>query len=278
MLLDEIGRGTATYDGLALAWAVTEHLHAGDGPRPRTIFATHYHELTQLAGSLPRLANIHVTVDDVGRRAWCSCTASPTGPADRSYGIHVARLAGLPGERCWPGRARCWPSSRASARSSTWSRPGAAAARAPGAPTNQLPLFGAEPHPVLEELRRLELERLSPLEALNRIARVEAEPRAGMTAVRRAGAARGAPARARGARRAAAPSGRAAPRGARPPTRRACANQARMSESGSQRSQERGSYSRHITGCRPWMRQRPSAPSSAQRVAKCTDQRSGRST
>src|SRR3989442_15366336 len=95
VLLDEVGRGTATWDGLALAWAVTEHLHAADGPRPRTIFATHYHELTRLAGTLPRLANAHVTVDERdGRVVFLHGVAA--GPPDRSYGIHVAQLAGLP--------------------------------------------------------------------------------------------------------------------------------------------------------------------------------------
>jgi DNA mismatch repair protein MutS len=97
VLLDEIGRGTATYDGLALAWAVTEHLHAPAGPRPRTIFATHYHELTQLAGMLPRLANVHVTVKEWGDRV-VFLHRIAEGAADRSYGIHVAQLAGIPAQ------------------------------------------------------------------------------------------------------------------------------------------------------------------------------------
>jgi DNA mismatch repair protein MutS len=95
VLLDEVGRGTATYDGLALAWAVTEHLHAAEGPRPRTLFATHFHELTQLAEKLPRLANVHVEARERGG-AVVFLHRIAEGPADRSYGIHVARLAGLP--------------------------------------------------------------------------------------------------------------------------------------------------------------------------------------
>lgn len=168
VLLDEIGRGTATYDGLALAWAVTEHLHAGDGPRPRTIFATHYHELTQLAASLPRLANIHVTVDEsAGTVVFLHGIAE--GPADRSYGIHVARLAGLPESVL--ARAREVLAELESERTVEHLEPpaGRRGRRAPVA-TAQLPLFGTAPHPVVEALRALELERLTPLEALNRIA------------------------------------------------------------------------------------------------------------
>ena len=168
VLLDEIGRGTATYDGLALAWAVTEHLHAGDGPRPRTIFATHYHELTQLAESLPRLANIHVTVDESGG-AVVFLHAIAEGAADRSYGIHVARLAGLPESVL--ARAREVLGELESERTvEHLDPPGRRRTRPPKVDVNQLPLFGAEAHPVLEALRRLELEKLTPLEALNRIA------------------------------------------------------------------------------------------------------------
>jgi DNA mismatch repair protein MutS len=95
VVLDEVGRGTSTYDGLALAWAVTEYLHATEGPRPRTIFATHYHELTQLAEPLSRLVNVHVTVKEWGDRV-VFLHQIAEGAADRSYGIHVAQLAGLP--------------------------------------------------------------------------------------------------------------------------------------------------------------------------------------
>lgn len=168
VLLDEIGRGTATYDGLALAWAVTEHLHAGDGPRPRTIFATHYHELTQLAGSLARLANIQVTVEDSGGSV-VFLHGIAEGAADRSYGIHVAQLAGLP--EAVLARAREVLAELESERTvERLEPPGRRRPRVARPPTNQLPLFATEPHPVLEELRRLEIEKLSPLEALNRIA------------------------------------------------------------------------------------------------------------
>jgi DNA mismatch repair protein MutS len=95
VLLDEVGRGTSTYDGLALAWAVTEDLHRESGPRPRTLFATHYHELTRLGRELGRLVNLHVRVREVGDDVVFLHEVAE-GPADRSYGIHVARLAGLP--------------------------------------------------------------------------------------------------------------------------------------------------------------------------------------
>jgi len=168
VLLDEIGRGTATYDGLALAWAVTEHLHGGEGPRPRTIFATHYHELTQLADSLARLANIHVTVDEsAGTVVFLHGIAD--GAADRSYGIHVARLAGLPESVLQ--RAREVLVELESERTvEHLEPPGRRRPRTPRPPTAQLPLFTAETHPVVQELERLEVETLSPLDALNRIA------------------------------------------------------------------------------------------------------------
>ncbi len=93
VVLDEIGRGTATYDGLALAWAVVEHIH--QRIRARTLFATHYHELTELADQLPGVANLHVSVKEAGDQIIFLRKVEP-GRADRSYGIEVARLAGLP--------------------------------------------------------------------------------------------------------------------------------------------------------------------------------------
>ena len=95
VVLDEIGRGTATWDGMAIAWAVVEALH--DDPRlaPKALFATHYHELTELQATLPRLANAHIAVRERGHEVVFLHRIEP-GPSDRSYGIHVARLAGLP--------------------------------------------------------------------------------------------------------------------------------------------------------------------------------------
>lgn len=95
IILDEIGRGTSTYDGLSIAWAVIEHLHGTGASGPRTLFATHYHELTQLEAALPRLRNFHVSVKEWNDEIIFVRQVLP-GAADRSYGIQVARLAGLP--------------------------------------------------------------------------------------------------------------------------------------------------------------------------------------
>lgn len=174
VLLDEIGRGTATYDGLALAWAVTEHLHAAAGPRPRTIFATHYHELTQLAASLPRLANVHVTVKEWQDQVLFLHTIAD-GAADRSYGIHVAKLAGLPDAVI--ARAEEVLHELESERTAEHlatppsAKRNVGAPRAPEGQQDQLGLFGAPPeHPLAQALRETEPEKLTPLEALNRIA------------------------------------------------------------------------------------------------------------
>jgi DNA mismatch repair protein MutS len=95
IILDEIGRGTSTYDGLSIAWAVVEHLHRAPDRGARTLFATHYQELTQLAKHLPRLRNFSVAVKEWNDDIVFVRRVVP-GAADRSYGIQVARLAGLP--------------------------------------------------------------------------------------------------------------------------------------------------------------------------------------
>ncbi|MCE9626786.1 MAG: DNA mismatch repair protein MutS [Candidatus Eisenbacteria bacterium] len=170
VLLDEIGRGTATYDGLALAWAVTEYLHDATGPRPRTIFATHYHELTQLSEQLPRLANAHVAVKEWGDGV-VFLHRIAEGPADRSYGIHVAKLAGLPAsviERAKVVLAELERERTVEELERACKKPRREAA-APAA----LPLFDmAAPaeHPLADELRKLTPEAMTPLEALQRLA------------------------------------------------------------------------------------------------------------
>lgn len=166
VLLDEIGRGTATYDGLALAWAVTEFLHSSTGPRPRTVFATHYHELTQLAAQLPRLANVHVSVKEWGDGV-VFLHRIAEGPADRSYGIHVAKLAGLPSTVI--ARAEEVLAELESERTVEHLQRGRAGRRAATAPATTLPLFDSapsEPHPLTAELAALAPEALTPLQAL----------------------------------------------------------------------------------------------------------------
>ncbi|MHC4208548.1 MAG: DNA mismatch repair protein MutS [Planctomycetota bacterium] len=159
VILDEIGRGTSTLDGLSLAWAITEALAERSC---RTLFATHYHELTALADSLDRVANLHVSVREWGEQIIFLYRILP-GRTDRSYGIHVARIAGLPAETV----------DRASSILETLAvqteGPGPARPPAPG----QLSLFTEYlRHPVVDELRRTELSGLTPLEAFDILRRL----------------------------------------------------------------------------------------------------------
>jgi DNA mismatch repair protein MutS len=160
VLLDEIGRGTSTYDGVAIAWAVTEHLHDRIGCK--TIFATHYHELTQLTERLYHVRNYNVAVREVGDQVVFLHQLRP-GASDRSYGIHVARLAGLPEPVI--ARAR----EILALLESGHHVAGMPAPRAPDA--RQLTLF--EDHPVLHDLRSLDPNVLTPLEALARLAELK---------------------------------------------------------------------------------------------------------
>jgi len=162
VLLDEIGRGTATYDGVSIAWAVTEHLHEKTGAK--TIFATHYHELTQLSELLPALVNFNVAVREVGHDIVFLHHLQPGG-ADRSYGIEVGRLAGLPADVV--ARAREILHELESAHGGAGTGLGRRGAHAPAtAPRDQLSLFQQPEPAVLERLRRLDVERLTPIQAL----------------------------------------------------------------------------------------------------------------
>jgi DNA mismatch repair protein MutS len=171
VLLDEIGRGTSTYDGVAIAWAVTECLHNGIGCK--TIFATHYHELTQLTEELEHARNFNVAVREVGEEIVFLHRLEPGG-ADRSYGIHVGRLAGLPA----PVVTRAWQVLKLLEAGHH------VATQRPPAPadTTQLGLFAAAPpDPLLLELDGLDVNALSPLEALNRVAAWQKRRRDGST-------------------------------------------------------------------------------------------------
>ncbi len=163
VLLDEIGRGTSTYDGVAIAWAVTEHLH--DHVRAKAIFATHYHELTQLADLLPCVKNLNVAVRESGDRI-LFLRRLEAGGADRSYGIQVARLAGFPShmiERAKQLLAELEGAHAASPEGRGLGR----GARPPKSPDrhDQLPLFGAE-HPALAKLREANPDETTPMAAL----------------------------------------------------------------------------------------------------------------
>ncbi len=166
ILLDEVGRGTATYDGLAIAWAAIEYLHART--RAKTLFATHYFELTELAERLSGVKNYHVSVKETGggivflRRV-------EAGPADRSYGIEVAKLAGLPHEVIERAREVLAEHENAELRltdqlANDETRPARSA---------QLTIFTPLSQPVLERLREVDLNRLTPLEALNLLAELK---------------------------------------------------------------------------------------------------------
>jgi DNA mismatch repair protein MutS len=172
ILLDEIGRGTATYDGVSIAWAVTEHLHERVGAK--AVFATHYHELTQLGDLLPAVRNLHVAVREVGDEIVFLRRLEPGG-ADRSYGIEVARLAGLPAEVV--ARARELLDElevRHGGRGEGLGRRGRH--RPPtAASTDQLTIFGAPEHPVIARIRALDPDRITPLDALALLAEMVRE-------------------------------------------------------------------------------------------------------
>ena len=97
VLLDEIGRGTSTFDGVSIAWAITEYLHENPVCRAKVLFATHYHELNQMASRFRRIRNYHVTIKEVGNRI-IFLRKLAQGGTEHSFGIHVARMAGMPGE------------------------------------------------------------------------------------------------------------------------------------------------------------------------------------
>jgi DNA mismatch repair protein MutS len=171
VLLDEIGRGTATFDGLSIAWGVAEHL-ARDGKGPKTLFATHYHELTDLAADIPAVGNLHVSA-----REWQDgivfLRKIEAGGSDRSFGIQVARLAGLPA----PVVVRAQEILR-NLESTEFDREGRPRlAHSPQGDTpaarRQLSLFASEEDGVLQDLRRLEVDGITPLQALALLAELK---------------------------------------------------------------------------------------------------------
>ena len=169
ILLDEVGRGTSTYDGLAIAWAAIEYLHAR--VRAKTLFATHYFELTELAEQLSGMKNYHVSVKETGGSVVFLRRVEP-GAADRSYGIEVAKLAGLPNEVVVRAREVLAEHESSEHRLSGHLTPGSSTA--PERPM-QLTIFTPLSQPVLEKLREVDLNRLTPLEALNLLAELKKE-------------------------------------------------------------------------------------------------------
>ena len=172
VILDEIGRGTATFDGLSLAWAVAEHLASNDRARPKTIFATHYHELTDLADGLPGVINQHVAAREFRDEIIFLHKIIP-GRSDRSYGIQVARLAGLP-----PSVVRRATEILKSLETDELQRGGRPSlSGSPATEQRQLALFQPVPetHPVVDRLKQIDVNALTPLDALNLLATLKRE-------------------------------------------------------------------------------------------------------
>jgi DNA mismatch repair protein MutS len=166
LILDEIGRGTSTYDGLSIAWAVIEHITSTI--RARTLCATHYHELAELELLHPGVKNYHVAVRETPDGIAFLRIVLP-GSMNRSYGIQVARLAGLPRvvmERAMQVLDQLTKQGMTPARGKRRSL-----LRAMQDPTEQLSLFAAAGHPIVDQLRSLEITRMTPLEALTTLHR-----------------------------------------------------------------------------------------------------------
>jgi len=181
IILDEIGRGTSTFDGLSIAWSVAEYIHNAPHLGAKTLFATHYHHLNELADTLPRVRNYRIAVKERGDQIVFLRQIVPGG-TDRSYGIQVARLAGMPGDVIERAKQVLW-SLEQSNHVGGQPRAGAdiSARRAP--PPDQLALFGGAPDPLVEELRSIDVNALTPLDALNKLAelqrRAQAQPSGG---------------------------------------------------------------------------------------------------
>ncbi len=168
LILDEVGRGTSTFDGVSIAWAVTEHIHGRIGAR--TLFATHYHELTELANILPGVRNLHVAVKEWGEGI-VFLHRIVEGPTDKSYGIHVAQIAGIPREVVERSRVIL---KRLEALTLAAGKPRAG-------DMAQLALFTAPPpppdDPLRRELAKLDTNRMTPLEALKKLAELSERAR-----------------------------------------------------------------------------------------------------
>jgi DNA mismatch repair protein MutS len=168
VLLDEVGRGTATFDGLSIAWAVVEHLQKNT--RARTLFATHYHELTELADLLPAVKNVHVSVKETPNEIIFLRRVEP-GSADKSYGIEVARLAGLPRSVIERAREVLKKHEQSEHELSETLTPGAVAG--PNRNGYQGVMFTALDRAVIDSLKAANLDELKPIEALNLLAELK---------------------------------------------------------------------------------------------------------
>jgi len=155
LILDEIGRGTSTYDGLSIAWAIVEYLHTNPKLKPFTLFATHFHELTQLADLLPGVRNYNVAVTEAGGKVVFLHKIVPGG-SDQSYGIHVAQLAGLPAPVI----------QRANEMLKQLEQSSGTTLQEQALVDDQLRLF-PENNPLIDTFKKTDLNALSPIQALN---------------------------------------------------------------------------------------------------------------
>jgi DNA mismatch repair protein MutS len=166
VVLDEIGRGTSTFDGLSIAWAVAEYLHDHSSFRPKTLFATHYHELTELVLTKERVKNYNMVVKEWGGEI-IFLRKIVEGGTNRSYGIQVARLAGLPQKVI--DRAKEILSNLEKSELDAMGMPKIATTKVPTSkrePPLQPSLF-AQPDPIRSELKKIKIDQLTPLEAIN---------------------------------------------------------------------------------------------------------------
>jgi DNA mismatch repair protein MutS len=166
ILLDEVGRGTSTFDGLSIAWAVTEHIHNHAPTAAKTLFATHYHELTELAHFLPRVKNYNVAVKEWGEEIVFLRKIVPGG-CDDSYGIQVARLAGMPQKVL--DRSREILAELEMGETSCQKPPQVK----PKPVSYQLSIFSPAEHQISEELKELDLDKITPLEAMNKLSQLK---------------------------------------------------------------------------------------------------------
>ena len=178
IILDEIGRGTSTFDGLSIAWAVVEYIH-NDLAGAKTLFATHYHQLNELEQDLPRIKNYRIAVKESGDNVIFLRKVVPGG-TDRSYGIHVARLAGLPHHVLERAKEVLWTLEQSnhiglSAEALAKVERSLSAAKHTHPPTFQLTMFEQPENPLLTELAALDLDAMTPRDALNKLAEIQAK-------------------------------------------------------------------------------------------------------
>jgi DNA mismatch repair protein MutS len=189
LILDEIGRGTSTYDGVSIAWAVCEYLGKTTGPRPKTLFATHYHELTALEETITGVKNYNVMVKEYSDEIVFIRKIAPGG-ADRSYGIHVGKLAGLPEEvilsaqkilnELENGKDEAEEEEKHAKVTFSVVPSHEKDREKKSHDLHELPLFGAlrPEHPLIQEIKDLDIQNLTPLEALNRLNQLKEKARA----------------------------------------------------------------------------------------------------